>query len=295
VPLTPAGAIAGRLFDADCKPYKGTDANIVVNYHWVSKTPAGVSFTDGGSLDANDARVDLQGLFLISPLPLGRTYAVTINCGHTLCHTKPIELSGVKPTVEVTLALPRTMAIEGRVLDSKGQPLVVPWELDCSWDGINGKSGNGWGGITDAQGRFRIDNVGIGAGEYAWYFKPRRNFQPYRVPVPLDGKPIEVRLKSGHVLEGTIIDDATDKPVAGVEITAMPAKLTPESMSCEAESTTDARGRFRFSNLGDQPYKMWLCGPQIVRPDPRDEPTWRPGEKDVVLRVIIPDDYRPPE
>jgi hypothetical protein len=299
VSVCPAGAIAGRVFNADGKPCNGTDVTVSL-FGRLVKTSSGHTVSTEGGFGVNNIRADSQGRFWINPLPLGGIYTVTVKRGHALRCSEPIELNGVKPTAEVTLSLPRTTVAEGKVLDADGNPLVVPLGLNflSSTKKLNrGSSSQGWGDDkTDKQGRFRFGDLGIGGGEYFLYFKPRRDFQPCRVPLPLDGKPIEVRLNRGLVLEGEVVDNATGRPAAGLELVAMPAKLTPESIGhYQAEALTDDSGRFRFSNLGDQPYEiLFVGGPQVIRKSPNDyAETWEPGEPSVSIRVKIPEWYRP--
>lgn len=300
VPVMPAGAIAGQLLDADGKPISNR-VNVRVGGRMKCKHPDGTSSTRSGNFAANDdIQIDHRGRFLVNPLPLTGKYVVSASRGHVTSCSSMIELTGTKPTVEVTLSLPRTTAAEGKVTSPDGKTLTVPFELSfvSSTKGFDGNStSHGWSvDKTDKQGRFRFGDLGVGVGEYFLSFKPRRDFQPRRVPLPLDGKPLEVRLQRGHVLEGEVVDDATGKPAAGLELIAMPEKLTPESIvHFQAEGLTDQRGRFRFSNLGDQPYKIMCAGgPQIIRQSQdADEETWVPGNPPISIRVNIPEWYRP--
>ncbi len=301
VPVMPAGAIAGQVLDANGKPVSDR-VSVSASGRMEFINPNGTFSTrSGGFAENDDIHIDHSGRFWVNPLPLTGKYVISASRGHVICCSSMIELTGTKPTVEVTLSLPRTTIAEGTVVDADGKPLAVPLELSfvSNAKGVDGNlSSHGWSGgdRTDRQGRFRFDDLGVGVGEYFLYLKPRRDFQPCRVPLPLDGKPVEIRLKRGLVLEGEVVDDATGRPATGLELVAMPAKLTPESIEhYQAEALTDQRGRFRFSNLGDQSYKiMFVGGPQIIRKSQdADEETWAPGEPSVSIRVKIPEWYRP--
>ena len=299
VPVTPAGAIAGRVLDAEGKPVSD---KVSVNLNGRKMDTSNGTIFCSGDFGGGTIRVDRQGKFWINPLPLGWKYAISVSRGHAVCYTEPIELTGAKPTAEATLSLPRTVSVEGRVLDQYGKPLAVPLELSFVSNTkslAGGFSSQGWSDtLSNHQGIFRFDDLGFSGGEYFLYLKPRKDFQPRRVPLPLDGRPIEVRLNPGFVLEGTVLNDATGKPAAGLEIYALPAKFTPDSIRREAESRTDDHGRFRFSNLGDEAYRIGVQGgPQIVsKLEDGDGLTWKPGDLTVIeFRVKIPAWFRPRE
>jgi hypothetical protein len=100
----------------------------------------------------------------------------------------------------------------------------------------------------------------------------------------LDGKPVVVRLKRGHVLTGQLLDDATGRPIAGAQVLAYPVDHLPPS--CTAEGLTDQQGTFRFSNLDDRTYQIdGADGLQAAQPS---NATWSPGQESVTVRVKIP-------
>ena len=202
LPLVPAGAIAGRVIEADGSPCNQHNVEISLYGCKEVQTPNGLT-TQSGPLGTTPStgsiKVDSRGKFVISPVPLGGEYLVTARRGHTVCRIVA-ELTEAKPTAQTTLTMPHTTVVNVIVLDPTGRPLAVPLKLEFqpkieSLDGENGPGYVAWGDETDRQGRFRYNDLGVGVGDYFLEVKPERDFQPCRVPLPLDGKPIEVRLK----------------------------------------------------------------------------------------------------
>ena len=294
VPLFPAGAIAGRVIDADGKPVDHA-ATVEIRGYKEPSMPPFLQYGDFTNYPMSIS-VDHQGRFWFNPLPFDWIYQLCLRCGHIVCYSSTIELNGSAPTAEVTLTLPRTASVEGRVTDNDGKPLAIPCELSLHTNAIygGGGAGHGFPFQTDRGGRFRFDDLGVGIGQWSIYFTPQRDYQPLRVELPLDGRPIEARLEPGFVLEGTILDDGSGDPVAGIKLTAIPWPPNPGSVSCKAEAATDEKGRFRFSNLGDRPY--WIMawgGPQLIPAEGAERVTWRPSDlTEVIYRAKIPEWFR---
>lgn len=281
VPVTPAGGIAGRVFNAD-----GTPAfeNVTIGAHGTIVKP-GYEWSGGcGGV----IQPDEQGRFFVTPLRLGGTFTVSACREHNIQVASPIEINAAHPTRNVTLHLPPTIAVEGRVLDPNGHP-VAEVALGLAFMSPVKHGGRYWTGgmATDSQGHFRITDLSVGVGEYALLVNPRRDFRPLRVPLPLDGKPTIVRLQRGLILEGQVVNDATDLPVAGAELIAMPEDFQSNDFCHEAEGRTDEQGRFRFSTLADRAYRISSRGRLRLRM-PADR-AWKPGGKVVVLRVTTPE------
>jgi protocatechuate 3,4-dioxygenase beta subunit len=286
VPVMPAGAIAGQVLDADGKP---VSERISVGVTGELSLPKS---TRSGGFGADNIAPDAQGKFFAGPLPLGGRYSVAATRGHTVQGSSPILLDAAHPTVKLTLRLPATTAVEGKVLDPNGRP-IARLAFGLGFSPPKGPGGNSWGGDigTDDEGRFRIADLGVGVGTYSLTFTPHRDYCPTRVPLPLDGKPLTVQLQRGLVLEGQLLDEATDRPIAGAEVYAWPDNFQPDDFGCEAEALTDSHGKFRFSNLQDRSYGINNrngLGPMKIPPDR----SWMPGEKQVVIRVSVPEGSR---
>ena len=283
VPVLPAGAVAGQVLGADGKP---ASENVTISATGELKIPHG---TRSGGFGGDGIKPDASGRFFLGPLPLGGTYVVKAQRRHTVQIVPPPLLDAAHPTRKLTLRLPPTTAAEGVVLDPEGQPiarLAVTLEFLSDGDSPATRHSCGWndGLKTDHEGRFRISDLGVGVGKYSLGIEPNRDFCPARVELPLDGKPVVVRLKRGHVLSGQLLDDATGRPIAGAQVIAYPSDHLPAS--CAAEALTDRQGNFRFSNLDDREYQ--IGGSDGLQPAQPSNATWSPGQKSVTVRVKIP-------
>lgn len=282
VPVVPAGAIAGQVLNSD-----GTPAIENISMGVTGKYVSPTATRYGGFVQEN-INDDAKGRFFASPLPLGGTFTVTVQRGHTVQVSSPIQLDATHPMVKLTLRLPPTAAVEGQVLDPDRRPMAR-FAFSLGFSPPKGRGEKSWGGnlATDREGRFRIADLGVGVGKYSLTSNPRRDYRLLRVPLPLDGKPVTVQLQRGLVLEGQLVDDATGRPIMDAEMTARPSPFQPGDFVYNAEDLTDEGGRFRFSNLDDRQYRISnRSGLQSAQPG---EPTSMPGKKPIILRVTVPE------
>ena len=279
VPVVPAGAIAGQVLNTD-----GTsavaDASVSPNGVWRSKT-RGYS----GSFGSGPVNVDDKGRFFITPLPLDGTYKVLAMRGLTMQVSSPITLDATHPTTNITLRFPSTITAEGQVLDPEGRPqgrwrfilefFSAPEQPLHSWQ-ITG---------TDKEGRFHFPDLSVGVGHYVLDFNPPRDFRSLRVPLPLDGKPVTVRLQRGLVLEGQVLEVGTNRPVPGERVfLALAERNAGDSAYFHAEAKTDGEGRFRFNTLDDRPYKIYTTDGQQSSPGYQIA---TPGQESHILHVTL--------
>lgn len=290
VPVLPAGAVAGQVLDADGKP---ANEKVTVSVTGELKIPHGTRF---GGFGDGDIKPDAKGRFFATPLPLGGKYSVKAQRGHTVQVVSPVLLDAAHPTKKLTLQLPPTTAVNGVVLDPEGQPLArIPLKLEflSNGDSPANRQSCGWseGLKSDVEGQFRISDLGVGVGKYSLEIEPNRDFCPAHVELPLDGKPVVLRLKRGQTLTGQLLDDATGRPIAGGQVVAYPTDH--RSPSCSAEGLTDQQGKFRFSNLDDREYQF--CGSNGLDPVNPTASAWRPGQTSVTVRVKIAEwsDFKP--
>jgi beta-lactamase regulating signal transducer with metallopeptidase domain len=244
VPTFPGGAISGQVLGPDGAPIA---SGVSLGYRTVGtlKMPGGESL----SFNRANFRVDSEGRFFLSPVPLGGTYVVTVHLGHKSQVSEPLTLDGASPTGRVTLRIPKTGSAEGRVVDPEGRPIAgAPITLEF----VHPLAGMGWSPATptDANGRFRFDDLGADVGRYKVILDSRKRYQPAEATLNLGGPAVEIRTTPGHIIEGRFVDLATGFPIPGIEVYAHPqAWKVGERYGFEAESMTDADGRFRFSNL----------------------------------------------
>jgi Zn-dependent protease with chaperone function len=282
IPVVPAGAIAGEVLEPD-----GTPAleRISVGCKVVQRPPG----LETASLAWNNFRVDSKGKFFISPVPLGGTYVVTACRMHNKQVSRPVRIDGANPTGHATIRMASPLAAEGLVLGPDGQPLAgIPVTLALR----HPLAPHSWSPPerTDRDGRFRFNDVNAEVGEYWADLRMRRDFLPTEARLRTDGEPVAIRLETGRVVEGRVVDAATGWPIPGVEFYAQPAARQPgEPFVYEAEGKTDGEGRFRFSNLPDRPCRINdRSGLRWQTPQPAG--LVHPGRSDAILiRATLPE------
>jgi hypothetical protein len=150
--------------------------------------------------------------------------------------------------------------LRGKVLDEDGKP--VPGAVVEPF-GIKTKGGAQFGGlrgvdalaVTDDRGEFRL---GVAEKGSALYVKVSAAFLAPCRPAPLEAGPKvhEVKLVPGVTVTGTVLKDG--KPVAGVALGLVQKDRRSEAFLGDLTIATDAKGRFRFQNVGpDEVYFVY--------------------------------------
>ncbi|HEX4144817.1 MAG TPA: M56 family metallopeptidase [Pirellulales bacterium] len=281
VPVVAAGGIRGRLLNVEGKP-AGGNARVAA---LAIEKPPGIAIN---SLGVDDVPVEGSGEFFISPLPLGGRYVVLASRGFENAQSEPVRVDSNKPSPVVKVRFSKTRDVVGHVFDPAGQPLAdIP--VSVAFHGSPGGMSYLPPQPTDRAGRFEFAGLSTGAGEYLAKIKPRRDFQPAELTLPLEGPPIDIQLKTGHVIAGRLLDAATDEPMAGIPLFAMPSHLerrTPQRYETE-EPTTDADGRFRFSVLPEGNYDV-IAGCVLAWQSTENERIAHTGES-IELRARRPE------
>ncbi len=239
VDLFPAGGISGRIRHASGKPVsQGTE----VDFGTIDHAPETIGRHSRGTFQRS--RIDKDGRFFISPVPLGGRYYVYARHDRMLTAVGPVVVNESKPTATVNLAFPEGSTISGRVLGPDGHP--VP--------GVDVKPGvrfftHSWGMLpvtSGEDGRFSAGPINPHAGDYSVQVKPRADYQPAYQKLPDVSKSVTIRLKRGFKAHGVVLDKETGWPIPNVDVYALPEG---GGGHCEAEFPTDRQGRFQFSNL----------------------------------------------
>jgi beta-lactamase regulating signal transducer with metallopeptidase domain len=281
VPVIAAGGIRGRLLNVQGKPAGGNARVAAV----AIEKPPGIAIDP---LGAHDVPVEGSGEFFISPLPLGGRYVVLASRGFENAQSEPVRVDAKKPSPTVKVRFSKTCDVVGRVLAPDGQPLA-DMPVSLVFQGSPGGMSYGPPRPTDRNGRFEFAGLSTGAGEYLAKIKPLRDFQPADVPLPLEGPPIDIQLKPGHVIAGGLLDAATGQPLAGIPLHAIPSRGEPLKLFRyeTEEPTTDANGRFRFSTLPEGKFSM-SAGCVLTWQSTADELTAHTGES-IELRASKPE------
>jgi len=253
IPVLPAGAISGRALNWDGSSESG-NISVSVNSHF--QLESGQNSQD----NLNNIKLNARGEFFASPIPFGAKCTVKISNGHNLQISDPVLIDAEHPTRTVNLQLPKPILAVGQVVNEQGRP--VP-NLAVELHHEHSAGGHSWSPDvwTDKQGRFQFDNINAEVGKYWANIDSKKDWQPARIRLRTDGRPVKLVVQEGLVVEGTVIDSQTGKPVPGIEVYASPV---PFSISFpthyEAEAKTDSEGRYRFSNLPNKKIKLGARG-----------------------------------
>jgi hypothetical protein len=270
VPLYPAGAIYGKILRAD-----GTLAHKARASLLVVERPASWDHNLSNILSNH---VD-AGTYNATPLPLGGTYAIMTYEDYAFAITEPFTLDQTTPIVEADLRIPKGVTVTGRLLDPEGQPATNPVSLHVSVK--RGQSTSGLGGVEtapDQDGRFVFENVNPGpGGSCEVRVIGQTGYRPAKQAVKDLSKPVIIRLAKGQRMTGTVIDQATDWPLPGVEVYASSAENAQGDYSgtwesgtwelLEAEEKTNAKGQFEFTNMGSGFYRLGVRGANLASPN----------------------------
>jgi beta-lactamase regulating signal transducer with metallopeptidase domain len=291
IPVSAAGTIYGRVLDAQGNPAGKADINVVV----VDKSPEMES--PYLYLSPSPQVNELDGKFMLSPLPFGGTYAVIagLPLQNSWTVSRQIHIDDARPISKIELKLPEGKEISGQVLYPNGTPapnIELSLTVEFNFNNISHSTG-GPRTRTDATGRFLFKHVNPDIpGKYAVNFSSQREYQPLKIKVKPGGWwPLTIQLLPGKTLTGVVVDKATGFPIPGVpvEASATDYDWTKPAASVEAQAPTDALGRFQFSNMADREYSL---APRIgAMANFTSPPTLaRPGQKEpVILRIDIPE------
>lgn len=194
--------------------------------------------------------------------------------------------------IDITLGRKaKSYLVTGRVLDEAGEP-VANLQIGCGsliQDGSMG--GFGWGSISDAQGRFRID--GLLPGRYAAFVWTEGNTSGYSDPVKFeiadgDVSGLELKLRRGSTMTGVVvIEGTTDRSVlAQLSQLSLIAIRTGESQRLTSPNYSRSKiavdGSFSFAGLQAGKYRLVIA----VYPPPKGFSLGR-VERDGVIQPEI--------
>lgn len=292
LPVYPAGAIYGTVFRSDGSVAEAARAALVV-----ARKPdieGGQAVSLSNLFGALDSGLD-RGTFNATPLPLGGKYAIVAYEDNAFAMSDAYSLDEKNPIVNANLTLPQGADIEGRLLDPNGIPAHNEVALEFSVK--NGEHSWGRSGVQvqpDQTGRFAFENVNPGpAGMCFIRVIGGRGYRPARREVKDLRSPVVIQLEKGRRVTGTVIDDTTGWPVPGVEVYAQSADgpqggYRRDAELLEADGRTDPQGRFTFSNMAADYYRLNTRGANLA--DPMRALVVKGGhEEPVTIRVKIPE------
>ncbi|MFN0057684.1 MAG: carboxypeptidase regulatory-like domain-containing protein [Planctomycetota bacterium] len=188
------------------------------------------------------ARTDRRGAFRAVLAEPGEYLVRAGAAGYATQLEGPVRLRERQRRISLSFVLADGLGVAGRVVDSNGRPAAgVALHL------LEKSPGAGFGyqqldATSATDGTFRFD--GVSSGRYILVVAEGTHGPGNVVPVvvaPVED--LEVRLASGVVVKGRIVDTVTRAPLAGVDVTA----LNP---LCYAQATSDGAGRFELQLAG---------------------------------------------
>ena len=287
VPVYPAGAVQGQVLIIDGLPAVQCGVSVRCKLEIsAARSPQGKHLSTSFGFNT---KTDSEGRFFITPVPIGAESLVSFGSNHYKQVMPSFSLKGSQPTETLALQLGEVATAQGVLLLPSGQPAVgLPVRL--SYRHPDAGTSYSPAHVIDAIGRFSFEGLRLGATEYVVEYKSYRDYLPASVALSTEGKSVVLQLTAGKILEGVAIDQATDRPVAGVRVYAHPVDWdvkSGEPYAYEAEGRTDAEGRFRFSNLPNRTMalnatELWLKKTLEIEP----------GGDSITLRAQVADWYR---
>ena len=256
VPAMPAGAVYGRVLNSDGSPCEYFNLSVIV-IEESSELQQKRLDTDHLSSEGEDGR------FIVGPLPLGGRYRLIASHSSSKNEARLISrdfsISTQKSIHELELRFLEGITVSGHVLLSTGEP-VAGVDIAMHW---SSPFSHGFGGArqkTDRSGRFEFVQVNANLpGTFRLTVDPSKSFQGREDEfVPTD-KPITMTIERGLQATGVLVDDASGRPIVNATIQANPSSGDARFRG-EIRTRTDARGRFRFSNLEPVEYQLRIDG-----------------------------------
>lgn len=212
IELRPAHNLSGRVLDGERRPVAGAQV-----------TPIELQETGSGNgafarLARRVRRTDKEGRFVLSELAPGPLRLEVAAPGFY------IKLSGLQIPEEgeadpVEVVLERGAALEGRVLDGKGQPAGRARVLVSS-HGSQDPFGN-LTDLADDQGNYRIDRLDPGEHQVTVTLESGRSFERKVVVGDSGTDHFDLRAPSGVEVSGHVVDEQGE-PLQGADVFLFP-------------------------------------------------------------------------
>lgn len=252
------GSVIGRVY-LGTEPLEGATIRVAPGPRdYIGETPA-------VALTPRQGSSDQTGFFLVDDVPGGSGYVVTVRHPDTVAvQVRSIRVSPYEATDIGQIVLDAGSRIQGRVVGPEDEPVEnasIVFEAAAKRPGpFSGREqdpGTDQRTSTDADGVFLLDHVGsanyVVRVDAAGYAPVHRN--NFRVDRKNAGEELLIRLQRPAVIAGRVTDP-DGNPIAGANLFAQTHSPTDDGSRCEAETTTDADGRFRYDRLAQGKY--WI-------------------------------------
>lgn len=223
--MPPAEKLAGRVLDEAGQPVASARVRAI----------GGEGPFESESRFVAEARTGPDGSFAILEAPSGPRAVAVSAPGYV-----PFSRFQFEPKPEENVTLRRGGTVRGTLVDAGGKAVagaIVRTDESA--------------GETDASGMFRI--AGVPAGSHSVQAVWKEEFSAHKENVRVrKGEETEValRLARAPLISGTVIEEATRRPIAGATVSASPAAgFAFGRRRQERTARSDARGRFRLAGL----------------------------------------------
>ena len=253
LPCIPAGAIYGTIREETGGPAHDATIRVIE----VTRGPRPNLSMLGVTVKDSKSPNDLTEQFNATPLPLGGSYQILAQRGNTLAYSPIITLTEETPIVSTSLTMQKGIDIRGSVVIARG--ISVPGiRFTHTYRTPEGHEITSAEQESGAGGRFHLQGVVPDLpGTYSIQFRNNPGQQGLHREYQPDGTPIHVQLKAGHQIEGLVIDSHTGWPIPGMEVYALPSPWSADRAAyLDADTKTDAAGRFKFTTLDSGDYKL---------------------------------------
>jgi len=163
IPLTPAGAIQGRMLDHDGHPVDS------VSFACIRVHPGGSLETRGQLIKAQlEESVGMDGHFTATPLPFGSRYLIVARRGLNFTVSPAVLVDSRHPFPEIEIQQAGGVTVVGKVIDAGGHS-IPHLRIRCIYDpGLGPACQFSLPEIvTDADGQFSFDHLNLDApGHY---------------------------------------------------------------------------------------------------------------------------------
>jgi protocatechuate 3,4-dioxygenase beta subunit len=251
IELRPGRSLPGRVLDPERRPVAGA------GLFRIEASPRGRSVLQ-------HAETDGEGRFLLSGLEPGPLSLEVRAPGHRTLQLPNLRISDEEDPEPLEILVEPGAVLEGRVLDSRGEPLprahVKVFLPDSS---RNSRSDH-----ADEKGHYRID--GLGPGEHRLEAQPWPPFSSRRAEGRIvlgetGTHRLDLRMPAGIGVSGRVLDE-NGEPLAEAWISLVPPGSPRHALG--ARSTAD--GSFRIDAVPDGVYRLFgstQSHTQMAEPD----------------------------
>jgi beta-lactamase regulating signal transducer with metallopeptidase domain len=242
----PAGAVHGRLLDADGTPVK-EHAYVAVA---ASAGPAELRNVQGYNVD------DGAGRYLLSPVGLGGTYQLMASCGTRFAVSEPLTIDSDHPVMEADLRFGEGVRVAGKVVGPDGKAAQAELLLVASMEHFASTARV----TVDREGRFVMEHLDASLPvKFSLQVAPGRETVGQKVAfVPKAGQELVIALVAGVTGKVRVTNDATNKPVANARVRLMPVEWAKAAYDGTIFAVTDGEGVFELHNLEPIDYHVYV-------------------------------------